>query len=245
MMDAELPSAGCIYALADPGCPGLLKIGKDKEWPKRLKQAQSHTPRGLEEVGRWAIAGDGNNLKRAEREALRLFPREKSARIREWVRTDAVEGVAQIDTVLGVRLPATPLSGLSAYDDWRDYAKPPHSRVPRHIWLGLENTTGRIKLVHRPYKEDQIKIWKVAQTYSRHGIQWCQAWRVPPGKWTQSNTLHPADRHLINLWESIVETLGYGALDLRLGWLREGAEAADVRRLLEQGGLVQDTGVLA
>jgi exodeoxyribonuclease-3 len=121
---------GCIYALADPGCPGVVKIGKDQKWPQHLRQAQAHTPRGMVELGRWAVAGDRGDLARSERNALALFAGGPSCPGREWVRASSSEVIEALRSLFGEPEPPTDVVALRPFDDWRDYGSRP---IRRHL----------------------------------------------------------------------------------------------------------------
>ncbi|MGI4802815.1 MAG: endonuclease/exonuclease/phosphatase family protein [Janthinobacterium lividum] len=228
-------SVGCVYAFEDPGCPRLIKIGKDHKWPLRLRQAQSHTPRGMVEVGRWVVPGDRDTLARAERAALTLFPREPSCPGREWVQATAQGALAGMTALMGSPELPTPLAALRPYDDWRDFERPPHSKVPRRIWLGTENITGRLKIVHSPHVG---RFGSLCPTYSRHGIRWSNPWGWPEFQWTPSATLHPLDRRLVELWTRLVNDFGFGIHDGRVGWLRDSVALAVMEEHLQAEGLV-------
>jgi exodeoxyribonuclease III len=235
-------TGGCIYALSDPGCPGLVKIGKDLKWPLRLRQAQSHTPRGMMEVGHWLVLGDHTTVANAERRAHSLFAQEPTSPGREWVRATSQQVVEGISAFLGAPAPPTPVAGLRAFDDWRDWERPPHSRVPRRIWIGTENLTGRLKVVHSPHVE---RFATFCPTYSRHGIRWFEAWEWPVGLWSPTETMHPLDRRLVDLWEELFEKFGYGSRDVRLGWMRDDTEIAAIRERLLAIGLQHDVSLIS
>ena len=239
-MSDAIDAIGCIYALTDPGVSSAAKIGKDQKWPQRLRQAQSHTPRGMTEVGRWPLSGDLAVLANAERKALSLFPRESSSPGREWVRASSEEAFARISEILGPSAPPTSLEGLKPYDDWRDWERPASSNVRRRIWIGCEGSTGRLKIVHTR----RIEHFRgFCPTYSRHGIRWLEAWGWPDDRWSPMKTLHPLDARLVNTWTELVTLLGFGPRDARVGWLLESVGLEDVRARLRAEGLQEDAGV--
>lgn len=231
---------GHVYAFADPGCPNLLKIGKDHKWPLRFRQAQSHTPRGMTEVGRWPVFGDLRTLTEAERKARSLFPREPTSPGREWVRTSPSEAIERICAILGTFAPQSPSEDLPPFDDWRDWERPQCSRLKRRIWIGCERETGRLKVVHSPHI---TRFHKLCPTYSRHGIEWLEAWGWPDHLWQPTTKLHPLDARLVDLWATIVTSFGFGPRDPRLGWLQEGIEPEDIRKCLQVEGLQYDLSV--
>lgn len=219
-----------IYAIKDPIRPDLLKIGKDNTWPKRLRQAQSHSPRKLEVAGTWSI--DRTRTVTIERQLLNAFPQATETDGIEWV----IGGSDPVDKISGIldQLPDAQAGiEIKPYDDWRDYVKPLRSNQQRRLWIAQERKTGRLKIVHSPHVD---RFHSICPTFSCLGFRWVAAWQFPAGAWEQSDSLHPTDAEIVGAWSRVVRRDGFGERSARVGWLREGIRLnALTEEFLERG----------
>lgn len=224
-----------IYAFSDPIDPEKVKIGKDQSWPKRYRQAQSHSPRTLSLVGVWPRPiQERATLQNEEQRALALFPRAADCDGREWVEARPSEVRDVLSGLFGSPAAWEADSSLKPFDDWRDWPNPKNSKSQRSLWIGEERSTGRLKIVH---SANPKPFSAACPTYSVKGLRWKEAWGWPDDLWSASDALHPLDSRLIELWRELVSTLGGGEQDLHLGWLSEGVRLSDLHGRLELAGL--------
>jgi len=227
-------SLGWIYAFKDRNYDRGIKIGRDSHHPTRFKHAQCYTPRGIDLVAVWHIAGGFDSLAQAERTArlgLPLIEGPNSGA--EWCNVTATNAVAQVSSNL--RLDPKPNVGnpriTSTYDDFRDLKKLGNEIHRQILWLYQENGTSLLKV-------QRTASWKVPQepvkTYSLLGFRPVAAfWIVPGGK------LQIENRRTDETWISLVQEYGHGVDHIQVGWLRSGATPGVLVRAITAHGLRQ------
>lgn len=239
-MISASPSSGWIYAFKDRGFDRGIKIGRDRNRTSRYEISQCYSPRGIELVALWhvdapKIAGSDSFFSGIETKARsKLKPLHTADGGAEWIDATADDAIDGVSAALGIKPEATWISHQQkkTYDDFRspkDISKA--TRYRQLLWAFRENQTGRIKL-------QRSDMWNCAlrerRTYSRLGFPAVKCWGFEDPK------LHVAGNGRIHeVWKSAVDEVGYGAEDLRVGWLRDGAEMDEVEARSRKAGLVE------
>lgn len=174
------------------------------------------------------------SLNALERAVHGAFTRDSTCDGREWWRTSTEEAVAVIDRLVGSGSLTQWADDPRPYDDWRDYSRPKRSHTLRRLWLGEERGTGRVKIIHSPHVD---KFQTFCPTYNSQNLRWRSAWIPREIGWEASPSLNAHDRKVVEVWTRLVETLGFGEHDPRVGWLQQGVQIDDVVARLSEEGL--------
>lgn len=229
-----------IYMMVDPRFAVGVKVGRDSNWPHRLKIAQCYGPAGLAADTIWIVPA-AVQLHVAEAAAHRALTRHLFGVQGgvEWFRHEAGDAFERIDGQLRL-LGCTPMrpapaSKLEPYDDYRDPVKVVNYAATAGMatWLYEENDTGRLKVQYNPYWASNIEH---IRTYSRNGFRAIAAF-VPSGMST-TGPFEDACRGSAALAARIHVNLGLSENRLALGWLRAGATRDDVEQLAHSEGFV-------
>jgi hypothetical protein len=113
-----------VYILHDPRVPETVKVGKDSNWPFRLRQAQSHTPGGCYLIAAWTVDGTTslealNTVEHVVQSSLPAWPH---ADCREWYAVPPADAVRHVASVLSRESDVTQeptILGRRPYDDRR------------------------------------------------------------------------------------------------------------------------------
>lgn len=227
-----------IYIVRDSRLDDCCKIGSDSAWPKRLRQAQSHSPGGIDLVALWRFPeADVRHLRATESLARAGLAPRKDADGIEWVSVNAATAARHVSMALG-REPdevATPALGRP-YDDWRSLTDAVSGvTYRRRLWLFEEQSAQRrIKVIHSIHFNGAFLY---PFTWNPYRVRLVAAFETPddrtgPGiHWTASNS------DIVTLWANVLRRFG-GTPDQRCcGWLPEGVPLAEVTSEIRMQGL--------
>ncbi len=239
-MTTTSSSSGWIYAFKDVGFDRGIKIGRDRNRTDRFKISQCYSPRGIELVALWHVDAPRNGSSDAAFAAIETKARSRLKRLEtadggdEWVDATADEAIDGVSSALGVKPEATwiMLVPRATYCDFRSPKRIEEATKYRQLlWAFVENKTGRIKL-------QRSDMWncplRERRTYSLLGFPAVKCWGFEDPK------LHVAGNPRIHdVWVQAVEERGYGEKDVRVGWLKEGVELAEIERRAAIAGMVE------
>jgi hypothetical protein len=201
-----------IYALQDNGLDECVKIGKNTEWPKRLVQARSHTPRGISTVALWPVSPDKLNL--AEKRAVAGFSKRKSTPAREWYNCtsdDAIDRVTRNLEIEPIRRPTAP--ALPSYDDWRSLPDADGDNRKR-LWVHLEDgPIARLKVIPSVLYDT---AYRYTFTYNPYPVYLIAAYQSSSDSRFSRTT---ENARVWEVWKSVTNTLGARVLPEAIGWL--------------------------
>ncbi len=239
-MTAHAPSSGWIYAFKDAGFDRGIKIGRDRNRTDRFKISQCYSPRGIDLVALWHVDAPKSGSDDSVFAAIEVKARSRLRRLEtadggdEWVDATADEAIEGVSAALGAKPEATWIM-LVPKTTYCDFRSPKHiekaTKYRQLLWAFVENRTGRIKL-------QRSDMWncplRERRTYSLLGFPAVKCWGfTEKAKHVAGNgEVHAA-------WLKAVEDLGFGEKDVRVGWLKEGAELGEIEERARKAGMVE------
>jgi hypothetical protein len=204
-------------------------------WPKRLEQAQSHTPRGISTVATWTVEASTAVVNRMEAMIADRLPRRKG-HVREWFDLSADEAISHVARMLQ-REPDFRSSNveLRYYDDWRSKGI---NDWRSRLWLFEEySSERRFKLIYSCLNDT---IYRYAFTYNPFPVFLVAGWELPDnlperfGRGLKAFRLH--NQVVEARWRDMVKRFNDNVPSASIGWLNRGVDRKELEMAVERAG---------
>jgi hypothetical protein len=228
-----------IYIVRDARLGDCCKIGSDSTWPKRLRQAQSHSPGGIDLVAAWRFAtAQVQELRTLEQQARNGLKPRLEADGTEWVSAKPMMAVEHVERAF--RRPPDlvdmPSSLGRPYDDWRSLKDDINGIIyRRRIWVFEEQSSQRrVKIIHSIHFDG---FYYYAFTWNPYKVRLRAAFEAPLDfggpdvRWTPSNA------RMVSVWAETLRRFGADPDQRCCGWLPEGVRLISVLEFLSKQGL--------